>query len=468
MDIIRFLKLLEKSKFQKGVEYLVNKTKFWIVGGAIRDFCMGKREIKDLDIIVPYDPKEVIFKISKIVKGHPVLLDEKRKEWRIVIDKEYTLDIGEISKNIENDLSERDFTVNAIAVEFPEKKIIDKFNGFYDLKRKILRPVKNENLISDPLRILRAFRFMSTLDFKIDKETEKFIFENADKITSSAKERIMREIYLLFSEGQKIYPTVLKMKELNVLFVIIPELKNLQGCFQIYENKVLDILEHTLNSVYHLENFYKNWKRTFFKGYEEEIKMIFEPENKLLLFLGILFHDIAKPLTREILNERTKFHGHDRIGSNIAYNWAKRMRFSEKFARRLKNIVFWHMYPHLLGKEEATRRAFHRYLRKTGDLWFLLFVHAYADFRATPPGKDPSYLKNLLKKIYDFKIESEKERPKPLINGYDLIDLGFEPGPIFKKILTEIEELRAEGTLKTKEEALEYVKKNYSEFIIKK
>jgi len=458
-----FLKRIQDSTFADAIRFLEKKNiDFYIVGGAIRDFLTGKEDIKDVDIIIPFDPEKIIHEIAKKVKGTPVLLDEERKEWRIIVKKEYTLDIGQIEIDIDNDLSERDFSINAIAFKFPEKIFIDKFNGFDDIEKKIIRAFKKENLIKDPLRILRAFRFMATFGFEIEKETFEFIKENKEKIFDSAKERIMREIYIMFSEGIKIYDTLLKMKEAKILFTLIPELKELDGCLQIYDDKSLDILVHTLNCVKHLENFYKNWKKTFFKEYEKEINTIFEPESRVLLFISLIFHDIAKPLTRKIEDGRTKFHRHDKIGSNITYNWAKRMRFSEKFAKKLKRMVFWHMYPHLLGKEEEiTRRALFRYLRKTEELWFLLFVHAYADFRATPPGKDPSYLKNLLKKIYDFKIESEKEKPKPLINGYDLIDLGLKPGPIFKEILTEVEELRAEGVLKTKEEAIEFVKRNY-------
>jgi len=460
---IAFLKKVQNSVFFDAIRFLEKRNiEFYIVGGAIRDFLRGKENIKDLDIIIPFDPEKIIYEIAKKTGGTPFLLDEKRKEWRIVIKSEYTLDIGEIEIDIEHDLSERDFSINAIAFKFPENFFIDKFNGFYDIEKKIVRAFKKENLIKDPLRILRAFRFMATLGFEIEKETFKFIKENREKILDSAKERIMREIYIMFSQGIRIYSTLLKMRESKVLFTLIPELKELDGCLQIYNNRTLDILSHTLNSLKYLENFYKNWRKTFFKEYEKEINRIFDPQGRVLLFISLIFHDIAKPLTRKIENGKTKFHGHDKIGANIAYNWAKRMRFSERFAKRLKEMVFWHMYPHLLGKEEElTKRALFRYLRKTEEIWFLLFVQAYADFRATPPGKNPSYLKNLLRKIYDFKIEIEREKPKPLINGYDLIALGLKPGPIFKKILTEIEELKAEDVLKTKEEALNFVKEKY-------
>lgn len=461
--VIDFTEFLESSIFKNTFEYFLKRdTEFYVVGGAIRDFLLGKKEIKDLDILIPFNPAQIINELSKKTGGSPFLLDKERKEWRIVINDNFTLDIGEIEKDIENDLLNRDFSINSLAIKYPEKVLIDKFGGFTDIKRKIIRAFKKENLIKDPLRMLRAFRFIATLKFEIEEDTLKFIRENKEKVLEAARERIMKELYIIFSEGERIYETILKMKEIDLLFVIIPELKNMEGCLQIYKDKSLDILLHTLNCVYYLEKFYKNYKRTFLKKYEKELKEIFEPENRVLLFLSIIFHDIGKPLTRTFEDERTRFIGHDKVGANIAYRWAKDFRFSEKFSKKLKAMVFFHMYPHLLGKEEElTRRAFFRYLKRVGDLWFLLFIHAYADFRATPPGKNPGYLKNLLKKIYDFKLESEKERFFPLINGYDLIDLGFTPGPIFRKILNEVEELRAEEVLKSKEEAIIYVKKNY-------
>ncbi len=463
--VLDFTNFLENSIFKNTFEYFLKKEiDFYIVGGAIRDFLLGKKEIKDLDILISFNPADIINELSRKIEGFPFLLDKERKEWRIVIKNNFTLDIGEIEENIETDLSNRDFTINSIAIKYPEIVLIDKFKGIFDIKKKIVRAIKKENLIKDPLRMLRAFRFMATFKFEIEEDTLNFISENKEKILESARERIMKELYIIFSEGEKIYETILKMKESGLLFVLVPELKNMEGCLQVYKDKSLDVLFHTLNCVYYLERFYKNYKRTFFKKYEKELKEIFEPENRVLLFLSIIFHDIGKPLTRTFEDNRTRFIGHDKVGANIAYRWAKHFRFSEKFSKKLKSMVYFHMYPHLLGKEEEiTKRAIFRYLKKTGDLWFFLFVHAYADFRATPPGKNPGYLKNLLKKVYDFKLESEKERPLPLINGYDLINLGLTPGPIFRRILNEVEELRAEGVLKTKEEALIYVKKNYLE-----
>ncbi|MEO0279387.1 MAG: HD domain-containing protein [candidate division WOR-3 bacterium] len=463
--VLDFTNFLENSIFKNAFEFFLKKEiDFYIVGGAIRDFLLGKKEIKDLDILLSFNPAEIINELSRKVEGFPFLLDKERKEWRIVIKNNFTLDIGEIEKDIETDLSNRDFTINSITIKYPEKVLIDKFGGIGDIRKKIVRAFKKENLIKDPLRMLRAFRFMATFKFEIEGDTLNFISENKEKILESARERIMRELYIIFSEGEKIYETILKMKESGLLFVLVPELKNMEGSLQVYKDKSLDVLFHTLNCVYYLERFYKNYKRTFFKKYEKDLKEIFEPENRFLLFLSIIFHDIGKPLTRTFEDNRTRFIGHDKVGANIAYRWAKDFRFSEKFAKKLKSMVYFHMYPHLLGKEEEiTKRAIFRYLKKTGDLWLFLFVHAYADFRATPPGKNPGYLKNLLKKVYDFKLESEKERPLPLINGYDLINLGLTPGPIFRKILNEVEELRAEGVLKTKEEALIYVRKNYLE-----
>jgi poly(A) polymerase len=367
-----------------------------------------------------------------------------------------------IKEDIEKDLLERDFTINAMGMKIPGFELIDILGGKKDIKKGVIRAVKEENILEDPLRMLRAFRFMALLDFNIEEELKRTITENKEKIMSSARERIMQELFIIFSEGKVIFKTISKMAETGILFVLIPELAKSQECFQRYHKSKLNVFEHILKCVYYLERFYKNWRRTFFKEYEELIKEIFEPEKRVLLFLGILFHDIAKPDTCTIEEGRTKFYGHDKIGAQIAYKWAKKMRFSEKFSKKLSSLVFWHMYPHLLGKEkERTRRAYHRYLRKTAQLWFLLFVHAYADFRATPPGKDPSYLKNLLKEIYEFKKETEKERPKPLITGYDLIDLGLIPSPLFRKILEEIEEMRAEGKIKEKQEALAYIRENY-------
>lgn len=469
MRVSKIFKNFRKSKIFEIYKSFENiNTRFYIVGGALRNFALNQ-DANDIDIIVfDKDPEEISKEIAKRTRGKWLLLDEEFKEYRIILkkDKIYTIDVSGLKgKNLREDIEKRDLTINSIVIDPLKMELIDLVGGLKDIENKILKTLNEENLISDPLRILRIVRFYFWYGFEIESNTFEWMKKNKEFLKKVASERIKYEIWEMFGKGNYIEKGIDLLKESGILFELIPELIYQCNSFQIYEGMSMNILEHTLNVVRNIAKFERNLKKTFFSKFNEDYyREWFGYEKKPLLYLAAFFHDVAKPLTMEVEQGRTKFYGHDREGAKIARKWAYNMRLSRKESKILNNLVKFHMYPHLLGKEKNfTRRAIFRYLRKTGDLWFALFLLDYADFRATPPGKDPSYLRNLLQKIVEFYEESKKERPKPLITGYDLIDLGLKPGPIFKKILQDVEERRAEKILNTKEDAIEYVKKNYIE-----
>ncbi len=469
MRISKIFENFKKSKIFAIYKSFENiNARLYIVGGALRNFALNQ-DASDIDIIVlDKDPEEISKKIAKRTQGKWISLDQEFKEYRIILKREkiYTVDVSGLKgKDLREDVEKRDLTINSIIIDPLKMELIDFVGGLKDIENKILKTLYEKNLISDPLRILRILRFYFWYGFEIEKNTFEWMKKNKELLKNVARERIKYEIWEMLGKGKYIEEGIDLLKESRILFKLIPELKYQETSFQIYKGISINILEHTLNVVKNIVKLEKNLKKTFFSKFNEDYyREWFEYGKKPLLFLAGFLHDIAKPLTMEIEEGRTKFYGHDREGAKIARKWAYNMRLSRKESKILNNLVKSHMYPHLLGKaEDITRRAIFRYLRKTENLWFALFLLDYADFRATPPGKDSRYLKNLLQKIVEFYEESKKERPEPLINGYDLIALGLEPGPIFKKILQDVEEKRAEKILNTKEEAIEYVKKNYIE-----
>lgn len=467
---MRISKIFEN--FKKSTVFEIYKNfgdipfKFYIVGGSIRNFALNE-DTYDIDlVIIDGEPERVSKEISKRVKGTYFLLDEEFNEYRIVLKREkiYTIDVSPLrGKSIEEDLEKRDLTINSIAIEPRKMELVDITGGLKDIEDGILKTTREENLIMDPLRILRIVRFHSFYGFKIEEKTYEWMKKNRELLKNVAKERVKYEVWEMFGKGKYVEKSIDILKDTRILFELIPELTYQENSFQIYEGVSMNILEHTLNVVKNIAKLERNLKKTFFSKFNENYyKEWFEYEKKPILFLSGFFHDIAKPFTVKIEEGKTKFYGHDKEGAKIASKWAYENRLSRKETKILVKLVKNHMYPHLLGKEkEITRRAIYRYLRKTEDVWFSLFLLDYADFRATPPGKNPKYLKDLLEKIVSFYEESKKERPKPLITGYDLIDLGLKPGPIFKKILQDVEEKRAEKIINTKEEAIEYIKNNY-------
>lgn len=433
----------------------------FIVGGSVRDYLL-KRVINDFDIVVKKDALAFAKNLSEIASGKLVVLSEEEKEVRFIVKRNLWLDITDRrGKNIEENLIFRDYTVNSLAVPLAGgPTLIDPLNGLSDLKKGIIRTPRKDNLRDDPLRILRAFRLSATLGFRIERGTAQWIKELGFEIRNSSRERIKYELFLIFGSN-RVAKTVWLMKELGILEVLFPEILALELTSQRYYQEQ-NLLRHTWLALKYLEDILGKLPQSPFWSYKEYLlPFLKEKKSKALILLAILFHDIGKPATITVNEEgKTHFYDHDIIGEQITKRIADRLRFSKKEATTLAHLVRWHMYPHFLAKEtQATPRALNRYLRRNGFLSFPLVLMAIADAEASPPieGHDKGYI-HLLDDLYCL-LKKQKAKPKErLLTGNDLISMGLKPGPIFSKILQEIDDLYAEGKIETREEALEKVK----------
>ncbi len=188
----------------------------YLVGGYIRDIILG-REIEkvDIDIVVPLNAIEIGKKIADNIGSKFLILDEKREVVRIILDH-INIDIAnQVSSTIEGDLCSRDFSINSIAFLFDKKCLFDPLNGLKDLENSLLRTYSEKNLLSDSLRILRCFRFVSELNFKIDLNLITFIKKNKGKLYLVAKERINYEIHKI-ANGKNALEAVNLIKKFNI------------------------------------------------------------------------------------------------------------------------------------------------------------------------------------------------------------------------------------------------------------
>ena len=449
-----------------------------LVGGFLRDTLL-KNNYK-LPIGFPYKSENQGYDIDLIVKGNVrdfledfrrffgkkyIPLKENTDEYRIIISRDNWIDVsGMKGTNIEKDLSMRDYTINSMAVCFDNlRNLIDPYKGLEDLKKKLIRTLSKNNLEDDPLRILRGFRFVSKLCFDIEKETEKWIIQLRERLERVAAERIHYEIFQIFS-GKCLPEALDKLVETEVLFTLFPELSALKDTWQVYHGEQ-NLLEHTILAVKKLHFLMENlenidWLSPYSHYFREYIE---SPQWRALILLGALFHDIAKPSTLTKDEEgRTHFYGHDKVGSTIVEKIAERFKFSNFEKDSLVQFVRAHMHPHLISRDsDRTRRAVNRFMRKYGDLSFPLILFAFADAMASLP-QEGMYEghKKLLKMMVDL-IEEKEKRQERLITGHDLIALGLEPSPLFKKILDEIDDLSAEGIIKSREDALKYVEEKW-------
>ena len=188
----------------------------YLVGGYIRDIILGRKTKKvDVDIVVPLNAIEIGKKIADSIGSKFIILDEKREVVRIILNHIYIDIANQVSSTIEGDLCSRDFSINSIAFLFDKKCLVDPLNGLKDLEISLLRTHSEKNLLNDPLRILRCFRFVSELNFKIDLNLITFIKKNKGKLNLVAKERINYEIQKIV-HGANALDAVILIKKINI------------------------------------------------------------------------------------------------------------------------------------------------------------------------------------------------------------------------------------------------------------
>jgi len=188
----------------------------YLVGGYIRDIILGREPEKvDVDIVVPLNAIQIGKKISDNIGSKFIILDKKREVVRIILNHIYIDIANQVSSTIEGDLCSRDFSINSIAFLFDKKYLFDPLNGLKDLELSTLRTHSENNLLNDPLRILRCFRFVAELNFKIDLKLVDFIKKYKGKLYLIAKERINYEIQKIV-HGANALDSVLLIKKLNI------------------------------------------------------------------------------------------------------------------------------------------------------------------------------------------------------------------------------------------------------------
>lgn len=465
--------------YQEIIEFLKKYgDKVCLVGGFLRDTLLANNyrlpddfpnnltDVEyDLDLTIKGNVLDFLEEFSIKFGKRYITLKENIDEYRIIMGKNTWIDVSAMrGSNIEEDLAGRDYIINSMAVCFDNpQKLVDPYGGVADLKRKIIRTLSRQNLEDDPLRILRGFRFISKLCFNFEKNTENWIIQLKDDIREVAAERIHYEIFQIFSG--KCLPVALdNLVKTEVLFVLFPELLPLKDTWQVYYGK-RNLLEHTILAVKKLHFLMKNLEEiNWLSPYSQYFRKYIEsPQWRALMLLGALFHDIAKPSTLTKDEEgKTHFYGHDKEGSVTVEGIAERFKFSNFEKDTLVQFVRSHMHPHLISRDsDRTRRAVNRFMRKYGDLAFPLILFAFADAMASPP-QEGMYEghKKLLKMMVEI-LEEKKRRRERLLTGHDLINLGLEPSPLFKKILDEIDDLSAEGIIKSREDALKYVEEKW-------
>jgi poly(A) polymerase len=429
------------------MDILLEAGEVYLVGGWLRDWFLSHKS-NDFDLAIRGKGIPFAKHFAERTGGKLIVLSEDKDEARVVL-KDFTFDFNGI-KDISSDLKRRDFTMNSIAIRPPYSRIIDPFEGRRDIRRKTIRMVSPLAFKQDPLRILRGFRFKSCLNFCIDRRTLLAMKNYRAWLADVAGERISHELFLLLSSPHS-WKTLEVMSRIRVLDNIF---NGTQAMRNIPQNKPFgDLMDHSIQTVRMLEEMDIDSLpyASIFKNYIKK--------RNPILKLACLLHDIGKPKTYGIVKNRVHFYGHEKTGVEMASKLAKKLKLSNIEIRVLAILILNHMRPHLLASDKYyTQKAIWRLVRDMREETPGLFLLALSDALASG-ATNIKPLMDVIERGMNF-LKKEPKR-KRLITGDDLIDIGFIPGPGFRKILEDVEEKQALGVLKTSREAIIYVKNNY-------
>lgn len=410
------------------------------VGGFVRDLILG-REVKDIDILVVGKGTEFARGVAKKLGignvstyenfgtammeygGMTVEFVGARKESYDKSSRKPVVENG----TLEDDLARRDFTINTLAFSLNSDRygeLIDKFNGLRDLNEKLIRTPLDpaRTFDDDPLRIMRAMRFASQLNFTLDPSLFEAASSMAERLRIVSAERVADE-FLKIMASPKPSIGLWLMYESGVMKVVFPEVAEMAGVEQRFEYHHKDVLYHTLQVV-------------------DTISFVTE---NVWLRAAALLHDIAKPRTKAFKEGiGWTFHGHEEIGARMIKGIFRRMRFPLDQAKYVEKLVRLHLRPQALAEEGVTDSAVRRLMFEAGEEIDDLMHLCRSDITSKNPKLVKRILQNyeqLEKRIAEVEEKDKMRAWQPPVRGDEIIELfSLEPGRmvgVLKKALTD-------------------------------
>lgn len=448
-----------------------NNYKIYVVGGYVRDRILGLSKT-DYDITVVGDAIKFANIVANELNSHTIeyerfrtaLVPYNKVQIEFVGTRIEEYEKGSRKPNVqegtlEDDIKRRDFTVNSLAASLNKNsfgEVLDLFDGMSDIKSKILRTPLDPIITykDDPLRMLRAARFASQLNFKIESNSFEALKKIAPEIKNISQERISDE-FLKILKTKKPSIGLNILMDSGILQHIFPEVYNLRGIdkveteSRVYAHK--DVFYHTLQV---LDN-------------------ISEMTENVWLRFAALMHDIAKPATKRFSKSvGWTFHGHEEIGARWQKSIFKRMKFPLEQLNYVEKIVRLHQRPMALVDGETTDSAYRRLAAIAGSDLVDLFTLCKADITSKNPKKVEKYLINYEVVFSRIKEVQEKDQLMAFqspVRGDEIMKIcNIGPSKLVGQIKNEIEEAILEGIIPNDyEHSMEYFKQNKDKWIEK-
>jgi len=423
------------------------KAEVYAVGGVVRDKLLG-RDCKDIDFVIVGDGPSFAKAVAKKLQTKQPTIYQKFGT-ALVVYQDYNLEFVGARKesyrsnsrkptvtpaDLSTDLARRDFTINALAIGLNKNnfgEIIDHFNGQLDIRKKIIRTPLDPVVTfeDDPLRILRAIRFATQLDFTIEPETKTGIGKTFKRLDIISPERITEE-FLKILLAPKPSIGFFLMEETGVLNVVFPEFVALKGIEQIEGHHHKDVFRHTLKVV-------------------DNVAAVSQDIN---LRYTALVHDIAKPRTKEFVKGKGwTFHNHEEVGARMLPGIGRRLRLPNEMTQYAQKLTRLHLRPISLTLEEVTDSAYRRLLVQAGEHLEDLLCLCRADITSQNPKRVQKHLANfdfVVNRLQEVEGKDQMRAFQSPVRGEEIMRVcNLKPGPQIGKLKKMIEEAILEGDI---------------------
>jgi tRNA nucleotidyltransferase/poly(A) polymerase len=442
----------------------------FLVGGTLRDRLLGRHPL-DCDWSVPADALGAARRLAAATDGHAVVLAPQHDVSRVVWpDSPVQFDIArQEGDSIDADLRRRDLTINALGLPLDSATVawlqaddpqlpaglLDPTRGLADLRARRIRAVSETNLLDDPLRLLRVFRFASLTGFAIEPQTLDWVRQHAHRMDTVAPERIAYETYRLF-EGT-CGPVLAQMQACGFLTAVCPEMAPMAEV-PPNEHHHLDVLSHSVEVASHLERILTDLAGEGFPAaqLQEYLDTELSSGRRIGPWLKAagLWHDLGKPETYTLEGSRARFTGHDKAGARIMTTMGERLRLSTAETRWLADQVGWHLRPGHLLSTPMTQRALYRFYRDLGRDALGVALLSLADRRGTQgpaiTDADNQAMHNMAQRLIQGYLEwaAPVAAAPPLLDGRQVMEaLGWQPGPQVGQMLARLREAQALGEI---------------------